>query len=50
MVNAQKIRAKDGSYWIKVSFKWVYEIAQSVGSVTGARYSTEQRIWAIPFY
>ena len=49
MVNAQKVRATDGSYWIKVWFKWVYEIAESVGSVSGARYSTVQRMWAIPY-
>ncbi|MGA4519238.1 DEAD/DEAH box helicase [Solibacillus silvestris] len=50
MVHAQKVRATDGSYWIKVWYqKWVHEVAQSIGTVTGARYSSQQAIWAIPY-
>ena len=50
MVHAQKVRAMDGSYWIKVWYQnWVYEVAQAIGTVDGARYSSQQRIWAIPY-
>lgn len=49
MVNAQKVIAKDGSFWIKVWFKFVHEVALTVGKVTGARYSSAQKLWAIPY-
>lgn len=49
MINAERITGKDGKQWIKVWFNYNADVVARMGSVRGALYSKNLKMWAVPY-